>query len=111
LSVTQSSTDWPKVCNIAEKPKHWGQISAVFPELWSIGCTRSPMDSAERQVWIDSAIDRRSTFFQTFAALARELDLNIAITYLEAHQPLPRNGFGHQSPRRGDAELLYGIHL
>ena len=40
---------------------------------------------------MNSAIDQRSNFFQAFVALAQELGMNIAITYLEAHQPKPRN--------------------
>jgi predicted amidohydrolase len=31
------------------------------------------------------------TFFSAFAALAEELSMNIAVTYLEAHLPKPRN--------------------
>jgi N-carbamoylputrescine amidase len=55
---------------------------------------------------MDSAIDRRSTFIERFAALARELDLNIAITYLEAHQPMPRNTVSIIN-RRGEVTLNY----
>ena len=68
-----------------------GADLAVFPELWNIGCTRCPIDAAGRRSWIGSAIDQQSDFFQTFVALAQELSMNIAITYLEAHQPKPRN--------------------
>ena len=50
---------------------------AVFPELWNIGFNPSPTDFGGRQVWMNSAIDQRSAFFQSFAALARELDLNV----------------------------------
>lgn len=55
---------------------------------------------------MDSAIDQRSTFFQSFAVLAQELDLNIAITYLEAHQPMPRNTVSVIS-RSGEVILNY----
>ena len=71
--------------------KALGADLAVFPELWNIGFTPSPIDFEARHLWTGSAIDQRSTFFQSFATVARELDLNIAITYLEAHQPMPRN--------------------
>jgi predicted amidohydrolase len=100
------SANLAKGLQYCREAKALGADLAVFPELWSIGCTRSPMDSPERQIWIDSAIDRRSTFFQTFADLARELDLNIAITYLEAHQPLPRNTVSVIN-RRGEVMLNY----
>jgi predicted amidohydrolase len=68
-----------------------GADLAVFPELWNIGASRRPIDSEGRRAWTGSAIDQHSPFFESFAALAHELDLNIAITYLEAHQPMPRN--------------------
>ena len=68
-----------------------GADLAVFPELWNIGCMLCPLDATGRQSWTDSAIDRRSDFFQTFVALAQELSMSIAITYLETHQPKPRN--------------------
>lgn len=78
----------------------------MFPELWNIGCDPSPMDSGARQTWMNSAINQRSNFFHAFAAPAQELGMNIAITYLEAHQPKPRNTMsiinGH-----GDVVLSY----
>ncbi len=86
--------------------KALGADLAVFPELWNIGFTPSPIDSEARQAWMGSAIDQRSTFFKSFAALARELDLNIAITYLEANQPMPRNTVS-VIDRRGEVMLNY----
>jgi predicted amidohydrolase len=86
--------------------KALGADLAVFPELWNIGFTPSPIEFEARQLWTGSAIDQRSTFFQSFATLARELDLNIAITYLEAHQPLPRNTLS-VIDRRGEVMLNY----
>jgi predicted amidohydrolase len=88
------------------KAKALGADLVVFPELWNTGFASSLIGSEARQVWMDSAIDRRSTFFQSFADLARELDLNIAITYLEAHQPLPRNTVSIIN-RRGELMLNY----
>src|SRR5690349_24284537 len=83
--------------------KALGSDLAVFPELWNVGCS---LQNLGRQHWIDAAIDRQSSFVQAFASLARELEMNIALTYLEAHQPLPRNTVsvldGH-----GDVALNY----
>ncbi len=79
---------------------------AVFPELWSIGATPSPLDPEGRRHWIAFAIDQKSSFFQTFAALARDQEMNIAITYLEAHQPLPRNTVSILNSR-GEVVLNY----
>jgi predicted amidohydrolase len=73
------------------KAKAAGADLAIFPELWSVGTARCPIDEAGRAAWAPAAINRDSMFFQSFAALARELGLHIAITYLEAHRPKPRN--------------------
>ena len=71
--------------------KSLGADLAVFPELWNIGAARCPIDVAGRESWIASAIDRHGDFLLRFTELARELRLNIALTYLEAHVPKPRN--------------------
>jgi predicted amidohydrolase len=71
--------------------KNRGADLVVFPELWSIGFAACPVDMAGMQAWEDSAIDEKSQFFQGFMKLARELKLNMAITYLEKHFPKPRN--------------------
>ncbi len=86
--------------------KALGADLAVFPELWSIGDTLCPVDAEGRRCWIASAIDQESKFFQTFAALARDERMNIAITYLEAHQPLPRNTVSILNAR-GEVVLSY----
>src|ERR1700746_854535 len=80
-----------KGIQVCRQAKTFGADLAVFPELWNIGAAFSPLDSKGRGRWIATAIDRKSDLFQAFAALARDLEMNIAITYLEAHQPLPRN--------------------
>jgi predicted amidohydrolase len=86
--------------------KALGADLAVFPELWNIGATRSPLDPEGRRRWIALAIDRKSGFFQTFAALARDQEMNIAVTYLESHQLLPRNTVSILN-RRGEVVLNY----
>jgi predicted amidohydrolase len=88
------------------KAKALGADLAVFPELWNIGATPAPVDPEGRRRWTVSAIDRKSSFFRTFAALAREQEMNIAITYLEANQPLPRNTVSILD-RRGEVALNY----
>ncbi len=110
LQITPSEDDQnrnlAKGLEYCRKSKALGADLAVFPELWNIGFAPSPIGSEARQVWMDSAIDQRSTFFQSFAALARDLDLNIAITYLEAHLPMPRNTVSVIN-RRGQVVLNY----
>jgi predicted amidohydrolase len=92
-----------KCCSSA---KSMGADLAVFPELWNIGFAPCPIDSIERQSWIASAIDRQCPFFCSFAHLAKELDMAIAITYLEVHLPKPRNSVSIID-RRGEVALNY----
>src|ERR1700686_4209842 len=73
-----------------KEAKAQGADLVVFPELWSIGFATCPVDKPGMQTWEASAIDQKSKFFQSFVALARELNLSIAITYLEKHSPKPR---------------------
>lgn len=83
--------DLEKGLECCREAKYLGADLAVFPELWNTGATRYPIDTAAGQSWAASAIDRQSYFFLRFAELVRELSLNIALTYLEAHAPKPRN--------------------
>jgi predicted amidohydrolase len=92
-----------KCCRYA---KSMGADLAVFPELWNIGFAKCPVDPTGRQLWAASAIDRRSDFFRKFADLAKELELNVAITYLEAYLPKPRNTASVIS-HRGEVVLNY----
>ncbi len=86
--------------------KELGADLAVFRELWNIGATPAPLDPEGRRAWIASAVDRKSRFFQAFAALARDQEMNIAVTYLEAHRPLPRNSASIIN-RQGEVVLNY----
>jgi predicted amidohydrolase len=71
--------------------KDRGADLLVFPELWSIGSTPCPLDAAGRRAWEAFAMDQESHFFCDFVTVARELNLNIALSYLEKHAPKPRN--------------------
>lgn len=83
------------------KAKSLGADLVVFPELWNIGATHSISES-----WAAQAIHRTSGFLQSFAQFAREVSINIAVTYLEAHQPKPRNSVCVFN-RSGEAVLNY----
>lgn len=73
-----------KACREA---KAMGADCAVFPEMWSVGY------SIPEAILVlnASAVSAEGDFINSFAELARELDMAIAITYLEAGQELPRN--------------------
>lgn len=95
-----------KGLNRCRQAKSMGADLAVFPELWNIGSTRYLINAAGHESWSASAIDRRSDFFLSFAALAQELSMNIAVTYLEAHVPKPRNSVSIIN-RKGEVVLNY----
>jgi len=87
--------------------KALGADLVVFPELWTVGSAQGRLlDRTEQRLWTSSAIDRHSTFFQCFADLARDLKMNIAITYLEVSNPKPRNSVSIINTR-GDVVLNY----
>ncbi len=67
--------------------KEKGADIALFPEMWSCGYA-FPHDEASLR---ECAISCESFFVNRFSALAAELDMAIAITLLEQHEPKPRN--------------------
>lgn len=71
-------------CHLA---KAEGADIVLFPEMWSNGYNISE----DINMLKSEAIDINSNFIQTFKNLSKELDLAIGITYLEKHEPLPRN--------------------
>jgi predicted amidohydrolase len=69
-----------------------GADIALLPEMWSIGYTRFDPDTpGDREHFYTLARATDSDYVQQFARLADELDLAIGFTYLQAHDPLPRN--------------------
>ncbi len=69
------------------RAKAMGADLALFPEMWSIGYDL-PATAAGRQA---CALGPDSPFLNAFQSLAGELDMAIAVTYLEQYDPLPRN--------------------
>jgi len=106
-----------------------GADIALFPEMWSAGYTsnltgegpgdlwlaperwdddhreRCRLEDLER-AWSGLAIDRDHPFIDHFRNLARELDVAIAITYLERWEELPRNTVS-LIDRHGEIVLTY----
>lgn len=66
------------------KAKQMGADIAVFPEMWSIGYDPDKFSN-------DFAVSPDDGFVKAFGELAKELDMAIAVTYLEKFQPAPRN--------------------
>lgn len=83
-SVTDNMNKGIKACR---KAKERGADIALFPEMWSTGY-RFPHDM---EVLRELAISEESMFMKRFSETAAELDMAIAITFLEEHEPKPRN--------------------
>jgi N-carbamoylputrescine amidase len=102
---------------------------ALFPEMWSVAYTpayawpdtsdvwRSPEQWKEeerkvwqrpdwRQIWGNLAISRDDPFILHFRALAKELNMAIAITYLEKWDGPPRNTMS-LIDRHGEIVMTY----
>ena len=73
--------------NACVEAKEKGADVALFPEMWSDGYYL-PQD--ERQLR-DLAVGKDSDFVNEFRDLAKELQMAIGITLLEAHEPKPLN--------------------
>lgn len=72
---------------VCREAKEKGADIALFPEMWSCGYA-FPHDEASLR---ECSIPCDSYFVNRFSALAAELDMAIAITLLEEHEPKPRN--------------------
>lgn len=80
---------------------------ALFPEMWSIGMTFfDPNSEGERERWQSQAIKQDDTFITHFRNLAKELNMAIALTYLEKWENKPRNSVS-LIDRRGEVVLTY----
>lgn len=76
-----------KGLDACRKAKELDADIALFPELWSIGYRLSNSIGEMKK----RAIPRDGDFVRAFAALAKELEMAIGITFLEEYSPAPRN--------------------
>lgn len=76
-----------KGLDYCRQSKDLGADLAVFPEMWSVGYDLPEDLNALKS----KAIAADSPFVNAFGTLAKELEMAIAITFLEAYEPLPRN--------------------
>ena len=77
-----------KGVSACKRAKSFGADIAIFPEMFSIGYDIYDRPAEE---WTAEAINEDDDFVQTFGQLAAELDMAIGITFLEKHDPKPRN--------------------
>lgn len=88
LLPTESADDnLKKGITACRKAKAMGADIALFPEMWSCGYN-IPEDIT---VLKSKAVTPDGEFVSTFRSLAKELKMAIALTFLEKHDPLPRN--------------------
>ena len=111
--------------------RQMGADIALFPEMWNIGyadyCAETYETSnlwrapelwragevgafealrEEREAWQARAVSRDGPYIAHFRALARELELAIAVTYLEQWPGAPRNTIA-LIDRNGELALIY----
>ncbi|MDP8957306.1 MAG: carbon-nitrogen hydrolase family protein [Actinomycetota bacterium] len=79
---------------------------AVFPEMWNIGYSPAPTDPDGRLVWEGQALGLDGLFVKHFRGLAAELDMAIALTFLEEWDEAPRNSVA-LIDRRGELLFTY----
>ncbi|GAB4516059.1 MAG: carbon-nitrogen hydrolase family protein [Anaerolineae bacterium] len=73
-----------------------GADLALFPEMWNTGYTINP----------EAALEPDSAYMTHFRALARELNMALAVTYLEAWTGWPRNTVAIVD-RHGESLMTY----
>lgn len=84
-----------------------GADVALFPEMWSVGMTFfNPKIEGEHERWQSTAISKDDSFIAHFRNLARELNMAIALTYLEKRKGKPRNSVS-LIDRHGEIVLTY----
>lgn len=78
----------------------------MFPEMFSVAYRFAAGHPGGLEGWKALAQPPDGPFVARFCALARELDMAVAVTYLEAWEPLPRNTVT-VIDRRGEPVLTY----
>lgn len=84
------------------KAKNMGSDIALFPEMWNDGYAIPQ----EREALERLAVPADGEFVGEFKALARELEMAIAVTFLEKHDPKPLNSV-ILFDRNGNEKLHY----
>jgi predicted amidohydrolase len=81
-----------KADTFCRRARAMGADIALFPEMWSVGMTfYDPKREGDRERWQALAISQDDPFIIHFQHLARELNMAIALTYLEKWNGAPRN--------------------
>ncbi len=83
-----------------------GADVALLPEMWNIGYTPCPTEPDARRAWQAQAINQQGPFVAHFRQLAEQLDMAIALTYLERWDGPPRNSVS-LIDRHGEMLMTY----
>ena len=93
--------------SFCQRARAGGADVALFPEMWSVGMTfYDSKHEGSRERWQAQAISRDDPFITHFRNLARELNMAIALTYLEKWDGAPRNSVS-LIDRHGEIVLTY----
>jgi predicted amidohydrolase len=89
------------------RAREMGADLALFPEMWNNGYTFFDRDEAgARDAWQTRAVGLEDGYVAHFRALARDLQMAIALTYLERWPGSPRNSVS-VIDRRGEVLMTY----
>lgn len=105
-----------KGIKFCKNAKLMGADIAVFPEMWSNGYeilfrgllkNQKDLDMNKVKRWQDEAIDDSSEYITTFIDLAKQLEIAIAITYLEKNDKGKPKNTVMIIDRKGNVILKY----
>jgi predicted amidohydrolase len=91
---------------LCREARELGADLALFPEMWSVGYASCPSEPTDTEAWRRLAVGPDDPFVRAFVDLASELDMAIAITYLERWPGGPRNTVSVVD-RHGEVVLTY----
>lgn len=91
-----------KGLDACREAKSLGADIALFPEMWSSGY-EIPEDPGQLR---SLAVSPDGAFVSSFGAVAKELDMAVAVTFLEEYDPMPRNAMA-LFDRYGRRRLAY----
>jgi predicted amidohydrolase len=95
-----------KGLQLCRQARQMGADLALFPEMWSIGYESCPSEQTGADEWRALPVGPGDPFIRAFVDAARDLDMAIAVTYLERWPGAPRNTVS-VIDRHGEAVLTY----
>ena len=100
---TDQDANLAKGEDACRRAREMGADIALFPEMWNIGYR---FEGPDGRALDQHAITSEDPFVRRFRDLAVELEMAIALTYLERWDPAPRNSVS-LIDRRGEVAFTY----